>query len=401
MNPRIVYADIIGQEGTTTRQLFDAPPEGYAFVKRPKLSNRVADRAAHSWKFRWVKQRVNSVLPVNLLASRVLGSRARPPEGAALTYSESSVVFRKEPWVVWIEVATQLAGFSHRSLRRFRGVIERALGSRHCRGIICHSHAARASLERHLRVAGFEHKIEIMPPGWPVTEFHPAEKPAGAPVRILFVAGSTMAARFALKGGRESLEAFAALRERFPNVELVVRSDVEPKIRRRYEGMPGLRLISGLLPDAELHQLYRQSDIYWYPAHCLMSVSMLEAMNHGLPVVTTDYYDNPEYVEDGVTGVVLPHHRALPAWDTSERNVRRALACRDPEFVRALVESTAAMIENPGLRRRMGRAGRALVDREFSLAEKNRKLKNILDLALDLPEINRREAQGLAAAGTA
>lgn len=396
MNPRIVYADIIGQEGTTTRQLFEAPPEGYLFVKRVKLSNRVAESASESWKLRWLKQRVNSVLPVNFWTSRMLGRRVRPPACAVLTYSESSVVFRDEPWVLWLEVATQLAGFSESSLRRCRRVIERALGSSHCRGIICHSHAALASLKRRLSVDSFEHKMEIMRPGWPMTAFHPSQKPEGSPVRILFVAGSTMGARFALKGGRESLEAFAALRERFPGLELVVRSDVEPGIRRRYQGMPGLRIISGLVPREELQQLYRESDIYWYPAHCLMSVSMLEAMNHGLPVITTNYYDNSEYVEDGVTGVVLPHHRALPPWDTSEIKVRRALARRDPELVRSLVAGTATLIGNPDLRQRMGRAGRALVEQKFSLAEKNRKLKDILDRALELQQF---EAQTPALAG--
>lgn len=387
--PRIVYADIIGQEGTTTKQLFDAPPEGYAFVKRPKLSNRVAQSAAESWKFRWLKQRANSVLPVNLMASRILGPRLRPPEGAVLTYSESSIVFRDEPWVLWVEVATQVAGFNDRSLRRFRAVIERALGSGNCRAILCHSHAARESLRRQLRIEPFEHKIHVTPPGWPVTEFQPVAKPDGAPVRMLFVSGNTMAARFTLKGGLESLEAFAALRERFPNLELVIRSDVEPGIRKRYEGLPGLRIVSDLIPYAELQRLYRESDLYWYPAHCLNSVSMLEAMNYGLPTITTDYYDNPEYVEDGVTGIILPHHRLLPPWDTSEMRVRRALGTRDPELVRALVQKTAFLIENAEVRRRMGRAARGAVERRFSLSEKNRKLKNILDEAVEFPPIAR------------
>jgi glycosyltransferase involved in cell wall biosynthesis len=387
MNPKIVYADIIGQEGTTTRQLFDAPPDGYAFVKRTKLSNRLAESAAENWKFRWLKQRANAVLPVNLMASRILGRRLKTPDGAVLTYSESSVIFREEPWVLWIEVATQVAGFSDRSLARFRRGIERALGSANCRGILCHSRAARESLRRHLSTEPFEHKIHIFPPGWPVTEPPPPAKPGGAPVRILFVTGSTMAARFTLKGGLESLEAFAALRERFPNLELVVRSDVEPSIRRHYEGMPGLRIVSDLVPYAELENLYRESDIYWYPAHCLMSVSMLEAMNYGLPVVTTDYYDNPEYVEDGITGMILPHHRSLPPWDTSEMRVRRALGTRDPGFVQGLVQKTAVLVENAELRRRMGSAARALVEKRFSLAEKNRRLKNILDTAVEPREI--------------
>jgi glycosyltransferase involved in cell wall biosynthesis len=380
----VVYADIIGQAGTTTKQLFDDPPEGYKFVARRKMSNTIADSMQGNWKIRKVKQIANSLVPINLMVCRTLTRCRKRPADAVLTYSESSIVFRDEPWVLWLEVATQLAGFSDRSLRRFRGVIERALGSRNCKGIMCHSNAAKGSLQRHLRTEDFEHKLRVLPPGWRITPHTPFRKTENGPIRILFVAGSTMAARFKLKGGAESLEAFAALRQRFPNIELVVRSDVEPEIRRRYEGMPGLRIVSSVIPSKELARLYMESDIYWYPAHCLMSVSILEAMNYGLPVITTDYYDNPEYVEDGRTGMVIPHHRYLPPWDTSESSVRRALQTPDDEFVRALVERTAELIEDGGLRQRMGKAGRALVDARFSLLEKNRKLKEILDQATSL-----------------
>jgi glycosyltransferase involved in cell wall biosynthesis len=147
--------------------------------------------------------------------------------------------------------------------------------------------------------------------------------------------------------------------------------------------MPGVRVVSGLIPYQELERLYRNSHIYWYPAHCLMSVSMLEAMNYGLPVITTDYYDNPEYVEDGRTGMIIPHHRHLPAWDTSEEKVRRALETPDHELVKALVEKTAVLIENTEVRERMGHAARASLEAHFSLAEKNRKYKTILDAAIE------------------
>ena len=380
---KVVYADIIGQEGTTTKQLFNDPPEGYRFVTRRKLSNVVADSIHSNWNIRWWKQRANAFLPMNLLASRFIGRHAKRPAGTVLTYSESSIVFRDELWVLWAEVATQVAGFNDDSLRRFRNVIERALGSPNCRGIMCHSEAARQSFLRHLDAKSFEHKLRVTPPGWQVTPYHPRPKRDGGPVRILFVAGNTMPFRFKIKGGVESLEAFSALRQRFPNLELVIRSDVEPEIRKRYESMPGVRIVSGLIPYQELERLYQKSDIYWYPAHCLMSVSMLEAMNYGLPVITTDYYDNPEYVEDGRTGMIVPHHRHLPAWDTSEEKVRRALETPDHELVEALVEKTAVLIENTEVRERMGHAARASLEAHFSLAEKNRKYKTILDAAIE------------------
>jgi len=380
---RVVYADIIGQEGTTTKQLFNDPPEGYRFVTRRKMSNRLADSIHSNWNIRSWKQRVNEYLPVNMMVSRFVGSHAKPPADTVLTYSESSIIFRDEPWVVWAEVATQVAGFNDDSLRRLRNLIERALGSPNCRAIMCHSEAARRSFLRHLQAESFEHKLHVTPPGWQVTPYHPPPKADARPVRILFVAGSTMPFRFKIKGGLESIEAFAALRQRFPNLELVIRSDVEAEIRQRYEAMPGLHIVSGLIPYEELEELYQKSDIYWYPAHCLMSVSMLEAMNYGLPVITTDYYDNSEYVEDGRTGMIIPHHRRLPPWDTSEMKVRRALETPDSEIVRALVEKTALLIENAEMRQRMGRAARASLEAKFSLAEKNRKYKKILDEAVE------------------
>src|SRR6202035_2368599 len=125
---------------------------------------------------------------------------------------------------------------------------------------------------------------------------------------------------------------------------------------------PGLRILSSLVPYEQLERMYRESDIYLYPAHYLGSVSVLEAMNYGLPVVTTDYYDNPEYVEDGRTGMIIPHHRHLPRWDTSEMEVRRAMEKPDTDFVSALITKTATLIENPELRHRMGQAARASVE---------------------------------------
>jgi glycosyltransferase involved in cell wall biosynthesis len=62
--------------------------------------------------------------------------------------------------------------------------------------------------------------------------------------------------------------------------------------------------------------------------------------------------------------------------------VRRALETPDSHFVKALVEKTAVLIESAELRQRMGRAGREDLEKRFSLTEKNRKLKNILDLAI-------------------
>jgi glycosyltransferase involved in cell wall biosynthesis len=380
---RTVYADLIGQTGTIIDQLLNNPPEGYRFVTRKKMTTVIASRMHGNGGYRKAKRSIQRFLPANLMTSYFLTRFMKPPVPVDLTYSISTVIFRPEPWVLYVEAPNQLAGFNHHGLRRFKGVLEKALGSPYCRAIICQSAAAKNTLMNRLNTEPFAGKFHVVHCGWAPKPLVKSRSQSEGSVRILFVGASTMAFGFSIKGGMESLEAFKILRQRYPQAELIMRCDVCPDIEREFRGVPGLRIVGEQIPKADLEMLFQSADIYWYPAHSLMSISVLEAMSHGLPVVTTNYYDNAEYVEDGRTGMIVPHRRNVPPWDTSELEVRRALEVSDPEFVQALVEKTAALIENQDLRRRMGRAARADVETKFSLAEKNRKFKNIFDRAVE------------------
>ena len=75
-----------------------------------------------------------------------------------------------------------------------------------------------------------------------------------------------------------------------------------------------------------------------------ISLTLLEAMARGLPLVTTSVGGNPEVVEAGNTGLLVPP--------------------RDPE---ALAEAISALIANPERGRQMGLAGRQRVENCFDI----------------------------------
>jgi len=77
-----------------------------------------------------------------------------------------------------------------------------------------------------------------------------------------------------------------------------------------------------------------------------MPGSVLEAMAAGLPVVATDVNGTREVVEDGVTGLLVPSGDAG-----------------------ALAAALRRLLADPGLRARMGTAGRARVADRFSFAQ--------------------------------
>jgi len=76
-----------------------------------------------------------------------------------------------------------------------------------------------------------------------------------------------------------------------------------------------------------------------------LSMTLLESMEHGVPVVCTHVGGNPELVREGVTGYLVP-----------PRDV--------PAFAARVVE----LLRSASLRTRMGREGRRVVEERFDIA---------------------------------
>jgi colanic acid/amylovoran biosynthesis glycosyltransferase len=167
------------------------------------------------------------------------------------------------------------------------------------------------------------------------------------------------------KGHEYSLRALALLRDRSPQLD--VRLDIVGGGPLRAE-LSSLRTQLGLeqrvqlhdsLPHARVVQLLEQADIFVLPSVTARSgdmegipVSLMEAMALGLPVVSTRHSGIPELVEHERCGLLV-----------SERNV--------PELALALEQ----LVRGPERWESMGRAGRAIVEREFDSARLSEQLR--------------------------
>jgi len=328
-------------------------------------------------------------VPVRLAKARLERFTRKPPPGTVLTLAYNHVVFRREPWALQVEYPTMLAGFRIEALRLARHTLEKTLASRWCGGILVWSEVARKSMLMNLDCRGFEGKIEIVPQAVQGKQF--VKHYADDQCKLLFV-GSAEPGAFHTKGGKEVVEAFLRLRQKYSSVTLTLRSDVPEDIRRVCESMPSIKLIDKLIPRTELEEEFKTSDIYLFPTLFPgQDMSPLEAMSYELPVVTTDFGGNPELVQDGVTGFVVPDlgripnyaSNLVPAWATPLRSKCLVeLRTVEETVVAGLVERVSQLIESPELRRKMGKAGRAQVDGGiFSIASRNAKLKAIFDRA--------------------
>ena len=85
-----------------------------------------------------------------------------------------------------------------------------------------------------------------------------------------------------------------------------------------------------------------------------ISLTLLEAMARGLPVVTTRVGGNPEVVVDGQTGFLVP-----------------------PGTPALLAERMAALLGAPALARQMGQAGRSRVEAQFNVRRMMREYEQL------------------------
>lgn len=388
-----VYLDVAGRMHSLYKELILHPPPGYQFVALGSGWDKVSSVASKvNLIYSFQEKALGEIIPVNF-AKACLERFKKPPKDTDLTYAAGHLVFRKEPWVVDLEFVTQLTGYNVNHFRRLRSIIGKVLASEYCKKIICWTEACKRTVLFNLDCRGFAHKVEVVRLAVHrknfVKDYGNREK-----IKLLFVGSANILGEFEYKGGREVLEAFLLLREKYHNLELVIRSDIPQELRSMCKGLNDVRLIDGIIPWRQLEQEFKSADIFLFPSYSTPGLAILDAMSYELPVITTDVWANPEMVENGKTGFVIKKSEKIqyyienfiPNWNYDlTSKFMMTVKTTDLEVVEELVEKTSILIEDEELRRTMGKAGRQEIETgKFSLQKRNGKLKRIFDKATEI-----------------
>lgn len=196
-----------------------------------------------------------------------------------------------------------------------------------------------------------QRSIEILPNPVDTIHFAPQPNVTEVPYRIMFV--GTICEK---KGVRQLIQAMPAILEREPkaHLQLVGRDWHDPSTGANYtDGMrqlaaqlaPGHVSFLGTVNNNELPILLASASVCVMPSHAeAMSLTWLEALSVGRPLVGSRAGPGPEVVEDGVSGLLCDPH--------------------DPKSIASCVNSLFAA---PALRERLGQGGRHRAVELFSL----------------------------------
>jgi len=182
-------------------------------------------------------------------------------------------------------------------------------------------------------------------------------------VRVLF-AGSFREK----KGLPYAIRAFAKVRERYPNMELVIIGDGNMR-EELLDLVQDLQLVGctrflGYQPYSNFIEELYKAHIFLAPSVTAKDgdteggapVSIIEAQATGMPVLSTYHADIPEVVLDGKSGFLVP-----------ERDIE------------SLAQRLSYLVEHPYIWESLGRVGRRHIEQKYNLETQVDKLERIYD----------------------
>jgi glycosyltransferase involved in cell wall biosynthesis len=207
----------------------------------------------------------------------------------------------------------------------------------------------RANLDYLRSLAGRPGDVHLVYHGLDFSRFPPPAQHAAAEPQTVVSVGRAVEK----KGYADLLRALASLaddrRWRFEHAgggPLIARL----KAQAERLGLAGRIVWHGARSRDEVFSLLRRGDIFALPSRLTASGDrdglpnvLMEAQAFGLPVVSTDISGIPELIDDGGNGLLVPQ--------------------KDPP---ALADALRRLLDDPGLRRRLGEAGARTVRERFS-----------------------------------
>ncbi len=163
------------------------------------------------------------------------------------------------------------------------------------------------------------------------------------------------------KGHDLGIAAIAALRARFPGVQLLVvgEGETRPRLEALAASMAGTVTFAGHRDD--VMEVLDAADVLLHPSRIdAFPGALLEAMAAGVPVVATAVGGIPDIVDDGVTGILVA----------------------PPPSPATLAQALAPLLDDAALRSGLAAAARRRFERDFSAERWVERVREVYETAV-------------------
>lgn len=203
-------------------------------------------------------------------------------------------------FIVDLDNPWALVGFNINAMPLYRWVIKKILLSERCLEVRCMSKACRNSL-KYLFGENVFHKATVHYPaaGIRATNIKVIDKKV---CRFVFVG-----TQFEIKGGKALLSAFKLAQQKKPTIQLDIITHLPEQFEEEVRNIPNVKTYPANFTRSEIFgSFFSKADVLLHPSYMeSFGMTILEALAHGLAIVSNDIYAIKEMVMDGHNGYLL------------------------------------------------------------------------------------------------
>jgi glycosyltransferase involved in cell wall biosynthesis len=306
----------------------------------------------------------------------------------------------QHPWVVEIEDSTTLffpflangktSTIGDPQNTDYYPIIKNLLEQDSCKAIITHVKSTADSMsvlfdEKIMSPKVFHIPMGVSAPSGDKVASNKTDDPL-APKFLISNSWHQDPGNFYLRGGLDSIKAFAEIKVNFPKAELIIRAKLPADLPEKFQELIEeceARVVDDFLPSDEWERLKLSTNFFLIPSARIHIVSMLEAMAYGMILVASDGWGIEEYATDGLDAVLITGRKKVSHIDMSSGILSEdytPMYSMDFEIVQQIVEKVSALILEPTRQDAMRREARKAIVGKYSIEQFNARLGKILDL---------------------
>jgi len=304
-----------------------------------------------------------------------------------------SLVLANKKYILYVESIASIVGFKDRILnsRLSLKIIKKFLLSKRCKYVFNWSKSSKKILIDVLKIPiNKQNKFKtIYPSIEPIMKIERND----SLIYLFFVSSinkNDKEYNFYMKGGKLVLQAYEILKRKYDNLKLIFIGFVPEQFINYYKKIPDINFYLRV-PYKKVLKFYEQSDIFLFPTYGdTFGFTFLEAMAHGLPIITIDNNSAAtELVLNNKTGFLIdtsqkflkfPHKKYCPEWVAKWKFYENLRNEDDLIGLRNLVEKLERLIQDKDLREKFGENGKErLISGNLSIKHRNRKLYDLFN----------------------
>lgn len=369
------------------------PPEWFEYILKSQLDNWIVNtniiKKAYSlnkidffWKFnkKFLSKFINTVkIKDNLYPYLVI-----PKNWIDLIYSAWYIVKKKIPWIIDMEVLHVLNWYNLEDLKRNKKYYQRYLESDYCKWITVWNSYIYDSIIDFFHSDIIKNKTSIIRHTIKANNFIKEILNNNENINFLFLGSWNILSASYVRWIKDALIIYRELLKKHDNISLKIAPFLPEELKEEFWSLKWLIISDKLLNRDEMNTLYSQTDILLHPSYSNPAMTLLEAMNHGISILTTNYWWLSDLVVDWYNWLICKNNSLfdyyweykIPRADLTEQVMKYSWL--DNEMISDFVNKSSNLIDNIELRKTLAlNSKKTLLEWEFNFECNNEKLKKI------------------------